>query len=271
MTTRARLMLTLEGYAVEGGFDQPGGPMTCYAPTIALGRHGAPGVADDLWQRYEEVLDLVPAVGVDGVRLSLEWARVEPRSGHLDEAALARYATVIAHANALGLAVTVVLVDAVWPSWLGPEAWLLPWVVPHLVAHARRVVDRVGEQVSGVVTFAQPAELVTDGYLRASVPPWRRGAVKDAGFARAQIAHVDEVLRADDVVGPLVIRRFTTFDLDVAPEVLTDARSQPDVEEVHLRSLLRGSGPTNAATGLLVRDGAQWRVRASDELLAALR
>ena len=107
MERRPRRYVTLEGYAVEGGFDGPYQPATCYVPTIALGRHVGPGDADDLWHDYERVLDLVPALGFDGVRLNVEWARVEPRRGEVDDAALERYAEVARYATSLGLGVTV--------------------------------------------------------------------------------------------------------------------------------------------------------------------
>jgi hypothetical protein len=122
-----------------------------------------------------------------------------------------------------------------------------------------------------VVAFAQPRELVTKGFLRANAPPWRESASKDAEFAHAQIATIEGALRDDEIVGPRLVGETTTFDLDVAPEVLRAARDEPDVEEIHLRSLLRGSGPTSCATGLLVRDDGRWRVQATEELLAALR
>ena len=271
MTTRARLLLTIEGYSVEGGFDRAGEPMTCYAPTIALGRHGGPGSADDLWRDYEDVLDVVADLGVDGVRLTLEWARIEPKAGTLDEAALERYGAVLAHARSRGLEVTVVLVDAVWPSWLGQEAWLLPWVVPHVLDHARRVTERFGDLVTGVVAFAQPQALVTNGFLRACGPPWRKNEKKDANFAHAQIAAIQAALRADTTVGPRLVTTSVTFHLDVAPDVLLDARERDGVEEIHVRSLLRGSGPTSCATGLLVRRDGRWGVQAPEELLVALR
>ncbi len=172
--------MTIEGYAVEGGLDVAGGPATCYAPSIALGRHAGPGVADDLWHEYERVLDVVAQTRLDGVRLSLEWARIEPRPGLVDEGALARYRAVVLHARSLGLSVTGVIVDAVWPSWLGPEAWLLPWVAPHAIAHARRVCDYLGDALTGLLVFAQPQELVTAGFLSASAPPWRRSALSSA-------------------------------------------------------------------------------------------
>ncbi len=262
--------MTLEGYAVEGGFDAPGGPMTCYSPTISLGRHEGPGPADDLWHHYENVLDFVPALGFDGVRLTIEWARVEPRPGSVDEAALARYGEAVRYARSLGLRVTLAIVDAAWPSWLGQEAWLLPWVVPHAIAHARRIVEHLSN-ATGVVLFTQPRELVTYGFLQATAPPWRRGALREASFAHAQIEGLIDTLRADEVVGPCLVTSSAVMTLDQAPDDFARARNSIAVEEIYVRSLLRGSGPTRSARGLLVRDGRQWRVDASEELLDVLR
>jgi Glycosyl hydrolase family 1 len=271
VTTRARLLVTLEGYAVEGGFDRSGEPMTCYSPTISLGRHAGPGGADDLWRDYEKVLDLVPSLGFDGVRLSLEWARVEPRPGEVDAEALRRYAQVLRHARGLGLDVTVALVDAVWPSWLGLEAWLLPWVVPHVLAHARRVVETYGDDLTGVIAFARARELVTEGFLVGSAPPWRTSAHRDAGFANTQIEGLLEAMKNDPVVGPRLVRTCVVMNLDEVATSLAPVRDAPEVDEVHVRSLLRGSGPTSVATGLLAHHANEWRVSAPEELLSALR
>jgi beta-glucosidase/6-phospho-beta-glucosidase/beta-galactosidase len=263
--------VTLEGYAVEGGFDQLGGPMTCYAPTIALGRHAGPGVTDDLWRNYERVLDFVPGLGFDGVRLTIEWARVEPRPGEVDQLALERYGEVIRYARSLDLEVTLALIDAVWPSWLGQEAWLLPWVVPRVLSHARRITSTFAGELSGVVAFTQPRELVTNGYLLATAPPWRRRAHKDAAFAHAQIDELLAALRADEIVGPRLVKSSAVVSLNVAPDDIAIARNSLDVDALYLRSLLRGSGPTGVTQGLLVHHGDEWRVGADEDLLGALR
>ena len=271
MAHRNRLLVTLEGYAVEGGFDRMGEPMTCYSPTIALGRHAGPGNADWLWRDYEAVLDLVPSLGVDGVRLTLEWARIEPRRGVVDEAALARYGEVIRYARELDLLVTVAIIDAVWPSWLGLEAWVMPWTVPHVLNHARRVVEVFGDQATGFLAFTQSNELVTRGFLTKKAPPWRESAVKDAAFAHAQIERVFAALRADELVGPRLVASSAVTTLEVAAEDLAEARRSLDVEEIYVRSLLRGSGPTSVAQGLLVQHGSEWRINAPAELLDAFR
>ena len=203
-----------------------------------------------------------PSLGVDGVRLTLEWARIEPRRGFVDEAALARYGEVIRYARELDLLVTVVIIDAVWPSWLGLEAWILPWTVPYVLDHARRVVEVFGDQATGFLAFAQSNELVTRGFLTRKAPPWRESAVKDAAFAHAQIERIFYVAARRRA------RRASTRgvqcgnDLDVAAEDLAEARRSLEVEEIYVRSLLRGSGPTSVAQGLLVQHGSEWRINA---------
>jgi beta-glucosidase/6-phospho-beta-glucosidase/beta-galactosidase len=271
MDNRNRLLVTLEGYAVEGGFDRVGEPMTCYSPTIALGRHAGPGNADGLWRNYETVLDFVPALGVDGVRLTLEWARIEPRRGMVDEAVLARYGEVIRYARGLDLDVTIAIIDAVWPSWLGLEAWILPWTVPYVLDHARRMVETFSEWATGFLAFTQSNELVTRGFLTGKAPPWRESALNDAAFAHAQIERIFSSLREDELVGRRLVPSSAVTTLDVAAEDLSEARRSHDVAEIYVRSLLRGAGPTSVAQGLLVQHGSEWRINASEELLSAFR
>jgi beta-glucosidase/6-phospho-beta-glucosidase/beta-galactosidase len=252
---------------VEGGLDGPYQPSTCFRPTIALGRHRGPGDADGLWSDYERVLDLVPALGFDGVRLSVEWARTEPRRHDVDDAALARYDDVARYASSLGLGVTVVIVDAAWPAWLGLEAWLLPWVVPQVLEQARRVVQSI-DSATGVVVFADPRSLV-NGYLDSTAPPWRRGARVDAAMARAQIDSITSTLRDDPVVGPKIVAATRSVRVD-QPLAQITAALDSECDELYVRSLVAGHGPS-AGTGLVVHRTGEWRVEASAELLETLR
>ncbi len=264
--------MTLEGYAVEGGFDEPYEPATCYSPTIALGRHFGPGAAGGLWSDYEQVLEFVPQLGFDGIRLSVEWARLEPHRGQFDVSALERYAQVVRHAQSLDLGVTVALVDATWPAWLGLEAWLLPWVVPLVLEHARRVVTRLADTSTGVAVFTEAQALVVGGYLEGTVPPWRRGARVDAAMAAAQIDSILAALGADPVVGPRLVTSSRTLSLGQSPGTIASARAAAiGCDELYARTLVRGSGPTRAPAGLLVKRDDRWRVEASEGLLSALR
>lgn len=270
MSDRPPVLATLEGYAVEGGFDRAHEPATCYMPTIALGRHEGPGDALGLWSNYEPVIDLASTLGIDGLRINVEWARVEPRRGEVNASALERYGHVVAHARQAGLKVTVAIVDAVWPSWLGMEAWLLPWVVPHVVAHTRRVAAQFDDDVR-VVVFTNPDELVTSGYLNETAPPWRRGASEDAASARTQIDQILRQLGDDPVVGPRLVGATRTLPLNLTPDqVVVERRAAYECDEIYVRSLVQGNGPTAAPAGLLEQKEGEWSVSASAELLRAL-
>ena len=269
MSTHARTLLTLEGYAVEGGYDVAGGPATCYAPSVALGRQLGPGLSDELWRDYEAVIDLAASVGVEGLRVTLEWARLAPRRGYHDDEAARRYEAMLAHARARGLWVTVVLVDAVWPAWAGLEAWLLPWVGPVFRAHAEWCLERFAHSVDAVLPFSQPTALVERGYLSAQAPPWRARARADATDAAANVAELDAFVRA--LAPATMVTSHRTIELDVEPDQLAAARRDPSLDELYLSSLVRGAGPTAARAGLFARHEGYWRVRADDELLVALR
>ena len=271
MEKRPRVLVTLDGYAVEGGYDGPYQPATCFTPTISLGRHDGPGDAADLWREYERVIELVPQLGVDGIRLGVEWARIEPRRGVVDDAALERYHQVASFARGLGLDVVVTLVDQAWPSWLGLEAWLLPWTAPCVVEHARAMASAFAEVASGVVVFADRQALVTRGFLDATAPPWRRDARADALAADRQLLSICAAVADDVLVGPLLVDAATTTTVSLSVGEITRARSDERVETLFVRSLVAGTGPTGSATGLVVRCGPAWVVDADAELLAVLR
>jgi hypothetical protein len=160
----------------------------------------------------------------------------------------------------------MVVVDAAWPAWLGLEAWLLPWVVPLVVEQARRVAESAA--ATGVVVFADPQSLV-NGFLDSSAPPWRRGARVDAELARSQIDSITAQLRDDPLVGPKLVASSQSVRVDQATQQIR-AALETDCDEVYVRSLVRGHGPS-ASAGLLVKDADGWHVNASEELLEVLR
>jgi hypothetical protein len=249
------LLATLDGFAVEGGFDERHGPTTCFAAASHLGLCATTGDAAGLWVGYEAALDAVPALGLDGVRLTLEWARLEPRPHRIDETAVARYRDVLGHCRSLGLRTTGVVVDAAWPAWLGAEAWLLPWVGPEVLRHGSFVAERFGDLLDGLVGFARPRDLVDAGFVHAVAPPFRHGAAEDAAAARRQVDGLDAQLRERFDAAGLTVGSFTEVPVVRSPEALAILLEHAaGSSELHLRSLVRGAGPTSSATPIL-----EWR------------
>ena len=116
------------------------------------GRHAGPGDADDLWHDYEKVLDFVPELGFDGVRLCSSGrasSRAQAR-GSMTRALL-RYGEVMRYARVdSDLDVTVAIVDARLAVVARPRGVALPWIVPLRAGHTRRVVERLRRRRDGL-------------------------------------------------------------------------------------------------------------------------
>ena len=63
----------------------------------------AAGVAADHWNRINEDISLLSAMGANAYRFSIEWSRVEPEEGQWDEQAWAHYADEVRQLNAAGI------------------------------------------------------------------------------------------------------------------------------------------------------------------------
>ncbi len=251
------LLATLDGYAVEGGFDVPGGIATCYSPAIGLGRLEGPGAAADLWRDYELAITQVPVLGLDGIRLTVEWTRVEPRADVVDGAAWERYRDVIRFAKSLNLYVSVVIVDSVWPAWLGAEAWLMPWVRTAFSKHLDRFAEYLGGEVDSIVPFTHGPDLVESGYLRGTIPPWRKRERADAADARLSVATMIESVSSHAVLGPLVCANGREIPAQLPESAwLAVVGEAQRASEVYVKSLVRGVGPTSSTSGLVtISDG----------------
>ncbi len=259
MSNQPRVLATLSAYSCEGGFDGRYQPATCFTPTIALGRHPGPGGAENLWEDYEIVIDLAAEAGLKGVCFEVSWARLEPRRGHRDTAALERYVRALTHAQRRGLHVGVAAIDAAWPAWLGLEAWLMPWVVPVALEYVAWVAHSLPCDSMSVYAAREP---LTRGFVDDSAgPPWRRGGLLDAESAAKNLDAIEAQAHASS---PLFVTS-ASIDLDEVDEV-----SNYDVDEVHVKSLVRGAGPLRSGRGLLARRGAHW-VLVDNEVAPELR
>jgi beta-glucosidase len=121
-----------------------------YAPDSNWSRHAASGAtADpyrdsvDFFHRYADDIALAKSMGVRVYRISVEWARVQPRPGEWDERGFAFYDRVIAAMRASGIRPMLTLDHWVYPGWAADRGgWGDPGMVGAWLANARRVVDR---------------------------------------------------------------------------------------------------------------------------------
>ncbi len=188
------------GYQVEGGFNGHGEPQNNWAAWEGAGRAARSGLACDFWRHPEEALDRAQAIGCNAFRLSVEWARLEPRPGAYDAAALDRYAHILSLCRARDLEPVVTLHHFTHPFWLGEEFWLRPASPDVFARHVARVVPALAPYCRRWVTVNEPNIVTLMGWIEGACPPGRRMAVSDAYCALDNLltAHV---LAADVVTG----------------------------------------------------------------------
>ena len=169
------------GYRLEGGFNGRGEPANQWAPWERTGKV-APGTPQraNLWSDPERVLDLAASAGAEIVALGVEWARIEPSPGVVDEAAVDRYASIFASAAARAITPVGVLHDVAHPGWLGEEFWLTPGSPDRFAEHVARLVLRLGASCRHWVTLRQPNLVALAGWVGGRHPPRRVGALADA-------------------------------------------------------------------------------------------
>src|SRR6185503_2715848 len=109
------------------------------------------------WERYEEDLDLVRGLGLNAFRFSIEWSRVEPEPGRIDEAALAHYRAVLEACRARAITPMVTLHHFTIPRWFAALGGFEERKnLPHFERFARLAGTRYGDLVDWWITVNEP-------------------------------------------------------------------------------------------------------------------
>jgi len=141
------------------------------------------------WERFEEDLDLLRAIGLDTYRFSVEWSRLEPQPGRYDDAALAHYRAVALACRARGITPMVTLHHFTNPRWFAAlGGWETHANLPHFVRLARWVGAGLGDLVDHWITVNEPEVLGFYGYDAGTWPP----GVSDRSRALVVIANLLE-------------------------------------------------------------------------------
>ncbi|MBM2615937.1 glycoside hydrolase family 1 protein [Actinoplanes sp. LDG1-06] len=115
------------------------------------------GPACDGYARWREDVGLAAGMGLTAYRFSVEWARVEPREGEFDAAALDHYAAIAGRCRELGLAPVVTFNHFTAPHWFaGRAGWLDPAAPALFARYCDRVMAAFGDLIEVAVTLNEP-------------------------------------------------------------------------------------------------------------------
>jgi beta-glucosidase len=145
---------------------RPGGP--CKEPS---------GAAIEHYNRYTRDIALLAQMGLNTYRFSVEWARVEPSEGVFDSAQLDHYQRMAEAVGKAKLTPIVTLNHFTLPLWVAQQGgWLSPKTPALFERYVRRVVERLGDNVTWYCTINEPGVVALGGYAGAFLfPPGTKG------------------------------------------------------------------------------------------------
>jgi beta-glucosidase len=223
--------------------DDDGGDFWWGVTTTSLQTEGVAPASD--WSRWErdrrvpasgdgngfatnhaDDLALLASLGLTHIRLTLEWARLEPEPGRIDADAFDRYQDILASAEQAGLEVIATMVSGSLPGWFTDDTRgfrdeherQLTWA-----RHVDRLAERFDHQVAVWVPIDDPIGWALRGFGLGTRPPGRRDPEQTAeAIEGALLANhrAWELLRSGDTPVMAVFGTPTIFahgpDTDVA-------------------------------------------------------
>lgn len=162
-------------HQIEGGNDNDwtaweAGSFPDGTPHIADGKPS--GQACDSWNRFDEDLAAMQAMGVTTYRFSVEWSRLEPTEGAWDAAAMARYRDWTVRLRAAGIEPMVTLHHFTLPKWVAAKkGFETTDTQAAFEAFARRVGAELQDTVDFWCPFNEINVYATQGYLSGVWPP----------------------------------------------------------------------------------------------------
>ena len=197
--------ILLGGRGVAGGVDGRGEPGSTWREAMMTGRVRPSGSGAGYRRDTAPILEAVLGFGTDEVLVRMEWARLCPAEGVLDEQEVAWVASQLMVLRAAGRRTGIVLTDGAVPAWMGTEAWLMPATPERLTRLAVELVLALDGLLDVVIPVEEPGAWCLAGWVAGSAPPLRIGALRDA------MAALDAML-----AGQVMVERALS---DVAPAV----------------------------------------------------
>lgn len=129
-------------------------------------------IAADSYNRYEQDFDLCAELNNNAIRISIEWARIEPEEGRFDQKEIQHYKKVLKAAQDRGLKTFVTLHHFTSPQWLTEKNGWANFKTPKLFARfAKKCEVEFGPLIDAYMTINEPQVYVMQSYWKGVWPP----------------------------------------------------------------------------------------------------
>ena len=134
-----------------------------------------PSVTTGHYERWQEDLELMKAMGLQCYRFGVEWSRIEPQEGVYDREAIAHYRAEIQALVDAGIRPLLTLHHFNNPMWLEEKgAFYHRENIPCFLRFVEKMVEEVGDLVSEYITINEPNVYAFNGYFTGAWPPGKR-------------------------------------------------------------------------------------------------
>ena len=133
------------------------------------------GLAADHWNRYPEDIRLMKELGLSHYRFSVEWSRIEPELGEIDEQALNHYRKICQELITAGITPVVTLHHFSHPAWFEELGSFEKDVnIQYFIKFSEIVFNTLNDLVPIWCTINEPAVFVSQGYFNGVFPPGKK-------------------------------------------------------------------------------------------------
>jgi len=133
------------------------------------------GQACDHYHRFEEDIELMAQGGQNAHRLSIEWARIEPREGEWRQEEVEHYRTVLTSLQQRRIKTFVTLWHFTNPAWFSAKGgWLVHANRKYFLRYVDRIARALGPHVDFWITLNEPGVYTQLSYHWGWWPPQQR-------------------------------------------------------------------------------------------------
>ncbi len=152
--------------------------------------------AVDHWHRYSEDYEIAQKLGLNTLRTSVAWEKIEPSPHVFSSQVMAHYRAQFQRMRELGIRPMITLHHFTHPRWFHQRGgWLSPESPELFLEYAQYVVKNLGDLCDLWITFNEPMLFVIMGYLKGEIPPGETG-LDSAYEAAYQIARAHRKVAA---------------------------------------------------------------------------
>lgn len=148
-------------------------------PEMFQSRNYISGRACDHYHRFREDFDIAKSLNQNAHRFSIEWSRIEPREGWINQQEIKHYHQVLLALKERGLEPFVTLWHWTLPLWLSEKGgWLNPKAPYYFDRYVKVISENLFEQVNFWITLNEPMVYASNAYLKGEFPPQEKSFLK---------------------------------------------------------------------------------------------